>query len=128
MENMNIKRLVVTVTKRINEETGELFNVYKVSNNKGNIYDLKFRKEVPEESRPKVSSYVYVDINDINLQKKNRIFPIMWVHNILGSEPIVANRSEIDDMFDTVEVEEDEELEDIEAKEDEELEKTELTK
>lgn len=117
MANDKIKQLVVTVVKRENKETGEKFDTYKVSTSKGGLYDLKFRKEVPEEVRPKVSSVLFVNLEDIDFQQKNRSFPVVWIHGVIGFMPLVDKKAKIDSMFKDVEGQEDEEdEEEFEAK------------
>ena len=92
-----MKKIKVYVSKRVNHETNESFNVYKALTKQGKI-DLRFTKEVVEETKPTKVCYMFVEDENVNINQKFE-YPVMWVSKIDHLEDIEFNQN-IDDYLD----------------------------
>lgn len=97
MENENLKKIKVYVSERVNHETNETFKVFKALTKQGKI-DLRFTKDVKEETKPTKTCYMFVSLENVNVNQKFE-FPIMWVSAIDHLEEIEFNQN-ISDYLD----------------------------
>ena len=81
-----MRHFKVYVEERTNKETGEKFKTYKALTKQGKI-DLRFTKEVAEESKPSRVCELFVEDNFVNINQKFE-FPVMWVSKIDHLEDI----------------------------------------
>lgn len=86
-ELKKIKIFVSQVTKKnLEKEENETFTAYKAMTKQGKI-DLRFTKDVAEKDRPTKSCYIYVPVENVNVNQK-REFPVMWISKIDHTEEI----------------------------------------
>ena len=76
-----MKEFEIKVIERKNKETGELFNSYQALTKTGRWMDLKFTKDVEENSRPTHSCKIVVKDENISVDR-TRKYPICWVSAI----------------------------------------------
>ena len=76
-----MREFEVKVIERKTKETGEVFNSYQALTKTGRWMDLKFTKEVSENSRPTHSCKIVVEDEKISVDR-TRKFPICWVSAI----------------------------------------------
>lgn len=97
MNENELKKIKVYVSSRENHETKEVFDVYKAVTKQGKI-DLKFTKDVKSEELPKKTCYVYVEIENVNVNQKFE-YPVMWISKIHHIEEIEFKQN-INDYLD----------------------------
>ena len=76
-----MKEFEVKVIERENKETHEKFNVFQALTKNGRWMDLKFTKEVEENSRPKHSCKICVADENISVDRTLK-YPVCWVSKI----------------------------------------------
>ena len=76
-----MKTFEIKVVERKNKETQEQFLSYQALTKTGRWMDLKFTKEVPENSRPTHSCMISVEDEKISVDR-TRKFPVCWVSEI----------------------------------------------
>jgi len=81
--------------KEITAKDGTTFLSFKGLTKKG-WYDLKFRRDA--ENVPSCSCYIYVDENDVNINRQQR-FPIIWVKTVKKLEELKFEQK-VSDYFD----------------------------
>ena len=92
-----MKKIKVYVSKRVNHETNEEFAVFKALTKQGKI-DLRFTKDVAEETKPTKVCNMFVEDCNVNVNQKFE-FPVMWISKIDHLEDIEFNQN-INDYLD----------------------------
>lgn len=92
-----MKKIKVYVSKRQNHETNEEFKVYKALTKQGKI-DLRFTKDVAEETKPDHTCFLNVLEENVNINQKFE-YPVMWISKIESLEEIEFKQN-IDDYLD----------------------------
>ena len=81
-----LKKIKVYVSERENHETQEKFKVYKALTKQGKI-DLRFTKDVAEETKPTKTCNLFVEPSHVNVNQKFE-YPVMWIDKIDHCEEI----------------------------------------
>lgn len=80
-----MKKFEIKVVERKKKETNETFLSYQALTKTGRWMDLRFTKEVKEETRPTHSCMILVDDKKLSVDR-TRKFPVVWVSEIAGVE------------------------------------------
>ena len=92
-------KLEVIVKKRENHVTKHEFTCYAVKMKDGKWYDLRFTKDVPVDQLPKSYSNVFVNADNINLDKRTKYVKV-WVKKVERIEPIERPIDDLGQYFD----------------------------
>lgn len=80
-----MKKFEIKVVERKKKETNETFLSYQALTKIGRWMDLKFTKDVKEETRPTHSCMLLVDDKKMSVDR-TRKFPVVWISEIAGVE------------------------------------------
>lgn len=93
-----LKIKVATVKEVKSKTSGQKFTVYQCVDNKGNLMDLKFRRDA--QNVPKERCYIFVDADKCNVSRRSE-YPVLWVETVNRIEPIVSARGNAAEYFGT---------------------------
>lgn len=91
-----LKIKVATVKEVKSRTTGQKFTVYQCVDNKGNLMDLKFRRDA--QNVPKERCFIFVDDDKCNVSRKSE-YPVLWVETVNRIEPLAQTRGNAADYF-----------------------------
>lgn len=80
-----MKSFEVKVIVREKKETQEKFNVYQALTKNGRWMDLRFTKDVPENTRPVHPCILFVEDENISVDRQMK-YPVCWVSKIAKIE------------------------------------------
>ena len=80
-----MKKIEIKVVERKKKETNETFLSYQALTKTGRWMDLKFTKDVKEETRPTHSCMLLAEEKNMSVDR-TRKFPVLWISEIAGVE------------------------------------------
>lgn len=93
-----MKKFEIKVVERKKKETNETFLSYQALTKTGRWMDLKFTKDVKEETRPTHSCMLLVEEKNMSVDR-TRKFPVVWISEISGVEEFDRVQN-VSDYFD----------------------------
>lgn len=91
-------RLEVIVKKRKNHATGREFKTYACKTKDGKWFELRFTTDVPTDKIPVSHSFIAVQADKINVDKRNE-YPKVWVREVLEVEQIERPMEDLTQYF-----------------------------
>lgn len=98
------EKLIQLIAKQVTAKNGSKFTAFSAVQKDKRLMDCKFINDI--NTKPVESCYIRVKIADINVDR-NRLYPVLWVRNILGiyvddserAEQQTRSSDEINDLF-----------------------------
>lgn len=98
MEEVRTHKIRVIEVKEITTTDGKKFTAYKTIGKGGRKMDLRFSRDCTPDMLPKEPCYIVVADDKANVDT-TRIYPILWVKEVLAIEPI-KRESNLAEFFD----------------------------
>ena len=97
-EAVRTHKIRVIEVKEITTTDGKKFTAYKTIGKGGRKMDLRFSRDCATDTLPKEPCYIIVADDKANVDT-TRIYPILWVKEVLAIEPI-KRESNLAEYFD----------------------------